>query len=47
MPKPYLGGLTVEETALTSGILTYTLYWYISSYTVLRGSYTMLVYDSG
>ena len=31
----------------SSGILTYTLYWYISSYTRLRGSYTMLVYNSG
>lgn len=31
----------------SSGILTYTLYWYILSYTVFRGSYTMLVYNSG
>ena len=32
---------------IASGILTYTLYWYISSYTLEIASYTMLVYNSG
>ena len=33
---------------MSSGIiLTYTLYWYISSYTLEIASYTMLVYNSG
>jgi hypothetical protein len=46
LPDP---GLLLLSGSSASGILpvTYTLYWYILTYTVLRGSYTMLVYNSG